>query len=240
MRNKTSPLPFCLIKPINKLSEDPRTPVMTHSCRREVSCEGTPWWPPRPWWCTGKLTGKTRWCSPCWADWPRRTPLNWVERTWRTETVVHRSAVPGFGIADIVAKSRALCGCASFYWPVLWGGDEKRGQLAQNNHAGVEEEAAQDGQGQQAGWGSVGVQLPTGASSPHHDGQQGHHEQVTEQELEVSQGRPHLETHIHISNISLCTFALPVLPVQRTTCSALALWRLYPRFLSGTCVILVD
>lgn len=39
----------------------------TYRCGREVSCEGSPWWPPRPGWCTGIQRGRTRWRSPCWA-----------------------------------------------------------------------------------------------------------------------------------------------------------------------------
>lgn len=90
-----------------------------------------------------------------------------------------------------------------FYWPVLWGGDEQCSQLAQDDHAGVDEEAAQDRQGQQTGWGSAGVQLLTGASFPHHEGQRSHHNNVTEQELQVSHVRLNLDTHVKRLHVSL-------------------------------------
>lgn len=65
-------------------------------------------------------------------------------------------------------------------------------ELAQTNQAGVKEEAAEHRQGQQTGWRSAGVQLLTGASFSHKQGQQCH----KEQELEVSQSCHHLNTNI--------------------------------------------
>lgn len=98
-----------------------------------------------------------------------------------------------------IQMGKKLC----LYWPVLRGGDEECSQLAQDVHAGVDEEAAQDGQRQQTGRGSAVVQLSTGASFPHHDGQQSHQNNVTEQELQVSQVRLHLNTHVEKSHVSL-------------------------------------
>lgn len=86
-----------------------------------------------------------------------------------------------------------------FYWPVLWGGDEERRQLAQDDHAGVDEDAAQDRHSYQTGWGSAGVQFLTGASPPHHDGQHRHHKNVTDQELQVRHARLHLDTHQQVT-----------------------------------------
>lgn len=50
--------------------------LMTHHCGREAFCEGSPWWPPVPWWCTGNLTTQTQRCPPCWADWILQLMLN--------------------------------------------------------------------------------------------------------------------------------------------------------------------
>lgn len=80
--------------------------------------------------------------------------------------------------------------------PVLGGGDEEGRQLAQDDHAGVDEDAAEHRQSQQAGWGSAAVQLLAGASSPHHNGQKSHQTNVQEQELQVSQVCLQLETRI--------------------------------------------
>lgn len=63
------------------------------------------------------------------------------------------------------------CKCFFFNRPVLGGGDEEGRQLAQDDDAGVDEDAAEHRQSQQAGWGSAVVQLLAGASSPHHNGQ---------------------------------------------------------------------
>lgn len=53
----------------------------TYSCGREVSCEGSPWWPPQPGRCTGIQRGRTRWRSPCSAGSSPRVSCDWEERT---------------------------------------------------------------------------------------------------------------------------------------------------------------
>lgn len=70
--------------------------------------------------------------------------------------------------------------------PFLRHGDEEGSQLAQDDHAGVKEDASQHGQRKQAGRRSAGVQLQAGASSPHQDGQKRHQAKVQEQELQVT------------------------------------------------------
>lgn len=55
--------------------------------------------------------------------------------------------------------------------PFLRHGGEEGGQLTRHDHAGVQEDAAQNWESQQTGRGSAGVQLLAGASSAHHDGQ---------------------------------------------------------------------
>lgn len=54
--------------------------------------------------------------------------------------------------------------------PFLRHGREEGSQLTRDDHAGVQEEAAQNWESQQTGRGSAGVQLLAGASSPHQDG----------------------------------------------------------------------
>lgn len=73
-----------------------------------------------------------------------------------------------------------------FNVPLLCSGDEERRQLEDDDHAGVEEEAAKEGQSQQAGRRPAGIQLLAGASAAHHDGQRGHQADVQEQELQVA------------------------------------------------------
>ena len=175
---------------------------MTYNCRRGVSCEGSPWWPPQPWWCTGNLLWQTHWCSPCWADWLLHKLLNWVEYTWKN---MGKEVLQSIKVCCVYLwswsffKSEIL----SFYWPVLWHGDEEPRQLAQDDHAGVDEDAAQDRHSYQTGWGSAGVQFLAGASPPHHDGQHRHHKNVTDQELQVCHARLHLDTHINRSHVSM-------------------------------------
>lgn len=70
--------------------------------------------------------------------------------------------------------------------PLLCSGDKERRQLEDDDHTGVEEEAAQEGQSQQAGRRPAGVQLLAGASLAHHDGQHSHQANVQEQELQVT------------------------------------------------------
>lgn len=73
-----------------------------------------------------------------------------------------------------------------FNVPLLCSGDEECRQLEDDGHAGVEEDAAEEGQSKQAGRRPAGVQLLAGASSAHHDGQHGHQADVQEQELQVA------------------------------------------------------
>lgn len=70
--------------------------------------------------------------------------------------------------------------------PILRGGDEDRRHLEGDDHAGVQEEAAQEGQSQQAGRRPAQVQLLAGASSAHHNGQHCHQADVQKQELQVA------------------------------------------------------
>lgn len=86
------------------------------------------------------------------------------------------------------------CTLVSFHAPFLGSGDEERHQLEDNDHAGVDEDAAEDGQSQQAGGGPARVQLVAGASSAHHNGQHGHETNVQVQELQVTHVCFHLET----------------------------------------------
>lgn len=86
------------------------------------------------------------------------------------------------------------CTPVSFHAPFLRSGEEERRQLEDDDHAGVDEDAGEDGQSQQAGGGPARVQLVAGASSAHHDGQPGHETYVQIQELQVAQVRFQLET----------------------------------------------
>lgn len=70
--------------------------------------------------------------------------------------------------------------------PFLRHGHEEGGQLTRHDHAGVQEDAAQNWESQQTGRGSAGVQLQAGASSPHQDGQWCHQANVHEEELQVT------------------------------------------------------
>lgn len=92
-----------------------------------------------------------------------------------------------------------MCECCtpvSFNAPFLGSGDKERRQLEDNDHAGVDEDAAEDGQSQQAGGGPARIQLVAGASSAHHDGQHGHETNVQIQELQVAHVRFQLETTV--------------------------------------------
>lgn len=65
----------------------------------------------------------------------------------------------------------------------------------------MDEETAEDRQGQQTGWGSAVVQLIAGASSSHDDGYESHQTDVTEQELQVSYGSFHLDTQVQCASL---------------------------------------
>lgn len=77
----------------------------------------------------------------------------------------------------------ASAGGAAHCTPFLRHSHEEGGQLTHDDHAGVKEDAANNRESQQTGWGPAGVQLWAGASSPHQNGQQCHQANVQEQEL---------------------------------------------------------
>lgn len=90
-----------------------------------------------------------------------------------------------------------------FYRPFLWGSDEEGSQLAQDDQADVDEDAAQDRQRQQTGCRSAAMQLIAGAPSTHYNGQQSHQTKVQEEELQVSHVCVQLHKDIKRSHVSV-------------------------------------
>lgn len=94
-----------------------------------------------------------------------------------------------FKIPPVEKSCCKFCTATPSDVPLLRRGDEDRRHLEGDDHAGVEEEAAQEGQSQQAGRRPARVQLLAGAPSAHHDGQHRHQADVQEEELQVAHVR---------------------------------------------------